>query len=106
MLSCDADFGPCSHSSKCGKDEYLKVTLRVPYAGDWGNLTVRRPGPVRRTQTWTGGQAGRRGHIARAPTATCHQLPQGGFKDGLRVGRDGYMSVVSNAPSLALSRPT
>jgi hypothetical protein len=38
--------------SKCGMDEYMKVTPRVPYDGDWGNLTVRRPGPVRRTQTW------------------------------------------------------
>jgi hypothetical protein len=40
---------PCS---RCGKDEYVKVTLRPPEAGDWGNLRVRRPGPVRATQTW------------------------------------------------------
>lgn len=38
--------------SKCGLDEYLQVTLRLPYDSDWGSRKVRRPGPVRRTQTW------------------------------------------------------
>ncbi|WP_417311021.1 hypothetical protein [Devosia sp.] len=38
--------------SGCGKTRYIRVTLRPPDAGDWGRLTVRRPGPIRRTQTW------------------------------------------------------
>lgn len=38
--------------SKCGRRDYLRVTLRLPEAGDWGSLPVRRPGPVRVTQTW------------------------------------------------------
>jgi hypothetical protein len=38
--------------SKCGRTDYLRVTLRLPEAGDWGSLPVRRPGPVKVTQTW------------------------------------------------------
>lgn len=38
--------------SKCGTTDSLKVALKLPDAGDWGSLTVRRPGPVRVTQTW------------------------------------------------------
>jgi hypothetical protein len=40
---------PCS---RCGTTEFMRVTLTSPFAGDWGNLEVRRPGPVRRIQTW------------------------------------------------------
>lgn len=43
---------PPFQCGKCGKLDYLQVTLRMPAAGDYGNLTIRRPGPVRRTQTW------------------------------------------------------
>jgi len=38
--------------SKCGTTDSLKVSLKLPDAGDWGSLTVRRPGPVKVTQTW------------------------------------------------------
>jgi hypothetical protein len=42
---------PPFRCSSCGKTEFIKVRLRLPRDGDWGNLEVRRPGPVRRTQT-------------------------------------------------------
>ena len=38
--------------SKCGTTEFMRVTLGSAMAGDWGNLSIRRPGPVRRIQTW------------------------------------------------------
>jgi hypothetical protein len=40
---------PCS---KCGKTDYVQVTLRSPEAGDWGHLIVRRPEEVVVTQKW------------------------------------------------------
>lgn len=40
---------PCS---RCGRTDYLRVTLHLPMPGDWGSIVVRRPGPVRRIQTW------------------------------------------------------
>ena len=40
---------PCS---KCGRKDYIRVTLRLPSSGDYGHLEVRRLGPVRKTQTW------------------------------------------------------
>jgi hypothetical protein len=39
----------CSH---CKTADYLKVQMHSPMPGDYGALTVRRPGPVRHTQTW------------------------------------------------------
>lgn len=45
----DAPPFPCS---KCGTAEYVKVKLHLVNLGDYGHLTVRRPGPVRRIQTW------------------------------------------------------
>ncbi len=38
--------------SKCGTTNGMRVTLHSPEVGDYGHLTVRRPGPVRRIQTW------------------------------------------------------
>jgi hypothetical protein len=40
---------PCS---KCRRTDYLRVTLKLPLPGDCGAILVRRPGPVRRIQTW------------------------------------------------------
>jgi len=38
---------PCSNLA-----EYLRVRMHSPMPGDYGHLVVRRPGAVRRTQTW------------------------------------------------------
>jgi hypothetical protein len=38
--------------SRCKTDEMLHAEAGSPRDGDWGNLQVRRPGPVRHTQTW------------------------------------------------------
>ena len=40
---------PCS---KCKTRDYIFVSLRLPAAGDYGHLLIRRPGPVKVTQTW------------------------------------------------------
>ncbi|HEV7275116.1 MAG TPA: hypothetical protein VGN80_02405 [Devosiaceae bacterium] len=40
---------PCS---RCGLGEYLSVKLVLPEAGDYGQLTVRRPAGVVRVQKW------------------------------------------------------
>lgn len=40
---------PCS---KCGSNDLMRVDLRSIEDGDWGNLPVTRPGPVRHVQTW------------------------------------------------------
>jgi len=38
--------------SVCGKTDYVSVKFASPSPGDYGHLTVRRPGPVRHVQTW------------------------------------------------------
>lgn len=40
---------PCS---KCGSAAWMSVKVHTPMMGDYGHLVVRRPGPVRHTQTW------------------------------------------------------
>lgn len=40
---------PCS---RCGTEDYIRVDFHQPHSGDYGHLYVRRPGPVRVTQTW------------------------------------------------------
>lgn len=40
---------PCS---KCKTTDYIFVEIKIPVPGDYGSLMVRRPGPVRKTQTW------------------------------------------------------
>ena len=40
---------PCS---RCGSDRNMFVAMRLPLPGDYGHLQVRRPGPIRKTQTW------------------------------------------------------
>nr|WP_306264936.1 hypothetical protein [Pararhizobium sp. IMCC3301] len=40
---------PCS---KCGKTDYINVTLRFPAMGDYGHLKLRRPDEVKHIQTW------------------------------------------------------
>lgn len=40
---------PCP---RCKTDEYIRVTLNSPYGEDYGRMLIRRPGPVRVTQTW------------------------------------------------------
>ena len=36
----------------CGTDDYVSVALRLPAAGDYGSLIVRRPAGIRLVQTW------------------------------------------------------
>src|SRR3569833_2781191 len=38
--------------SRCKTDRLLRVEMRSIAQGDWGNLEVRRPGVVRKIQTW------------------------------------------------------
>jgi hypothetical protein len=40
---------PCS---QCGRFDYVKIKLQLPQPGDYGQVIVRRPGPVRLIQTW------------------------------------------------------
>ena len=40
---------PCS---RCQSANDLKVSLQTPEPGDYRQLVVRRPGPVRHIQTW------------------------------------------------------
>lgn len=40
---------PCG---KCKTADYVFVQIVIPLPGDYGSLEVRRPGPVRTTQTW------------------------------------------------------
>jgi len=43
---------PPFECSKCGHAGLLRVELRMPKPGDYGNLAIRRPGPVKKIQTW------------------------------------------------------
>lgn len=45
----DAPLFPCS---KCGKIDYVHVNLHGPSDADYGHLVIRRPGKVKRIQTW------------------------------------------------------
>lgn len=38
--------------SKCGKDEFIHVSIRLPQEGDIGRLLIRRPAGIRKTQLW------------------------------------------------------
>lgn len=38
--------------SKCGKANFVRVTLSYPTTWDYGVMVVRRPGEVRQVQTW------------------------------------------------------
>lgn len=38
--------------SRCGNHEHLRVSVKSPWDTDYGALDVRRPGPVKRIQTW------------------------------------------------------
>lgn len=40
---------PCS---RCGTAEHIRVVTRLPAAGDYGHLPVRRPAQVLHIQTW------------------------------------------------------
>jgi len=40
---------PCP---RCKTDEFIRVTLNSPYGADYGSMLIRRPGPIRRIQTW------------------------------------------------------
>lgn len=40
---------PCTN---CETVENIKVSARIPDTGDYGHLIIRRPGEVKRTQTW------------------------------------------------------
>lgn len=42
--SLDAQEPPFT-CSKCGRTDYLRVTLRLPEAGDWGSCRCGDPGP-------------------------------------------------------------
>lgn len=53
LLNPDHDaLEPPFTCSKCGTVEFTRVKLTSPSAADYGNLIIRRPGPVRTTQTW------------------------------------------------------
>lgn len=53
VLDPDRDaLQPPFRCSSCGEIHFLRVTLRLPEAGDWGHLVIRRPGPIIHTQTW------------------------------------------------------
>ena len=43
---------PPFRCGRCGTEEHIKVTLRMPEPGDYGAIQVRRPAGVRRTQLW------------------------------------------------------
>ena len=45
-------YEPAFGCSNCKRDDYISVKLRMPATGDYGDLLVRRPGPVKRIQTW------------------------------------------------------
>ncbi len=47
----EADLAPFP-CSRCGTDQFIRVKYHQPSLGDYGHLVVRRPGPVRVTQTW------------------------------------------------------
>lgn len=38
--------------SKCRTTEFMRVTLTSAMPGDYGHIVIRRPGAVRRIQTW------------------------------------------------------
>lgn len=40
---------PCS---KCGKRDYINVTLQIPSGADYGHILVRRPAGIERRQKW------------------------------------------------------
>jgi len=59
---------PCS---RCATQQFMRVNLRLPDPGDWGNLLVRRPAEVVRIQKW---RTVRLGDNARpAPPATVEE---------------------------------
>jgi len=43
---------PPMECSRCGTREMMRVNFRSPRDGDYGNLDIRRPGPVKHIQTW------------------------------------------------------
>ena len=45
-------LAPPFSCSVCGKTEYVTVKLTSALPGDYGHLSIRRPGAVRRIQTW------------------------------------------------------
>ncbi len=45
-------YAPPFPCSKCGTADHMRVSMHSPMIGDYGALVVRRPGPVKRTQTW------------------------------------------------------
>lgn len=49
----DCDWQYCPFvCSRCGKREFIDITMYRPDPGDYGQLTVRRPGKVKHVQTW------------------------------------------------------
>jgi hypothetical protein len=52
IYSADQDaHDPVFKCSRCDSWDIF-VSFRIPAAGDYGSLLIRRPGPVRKTQTW------------------------------------------------------
>ncbi|WP_127751780.1 hypothetical protein [Devosia sp. 1566] len=43
---------PPFNCSVCGKSDYVTVRLTSALPGDYGHLSIRRPGEVRTIQTW------------------------------------------------------
>ena len=44
---------PFPRCGRCGKFEYLSTSLRMPEAGDYGSLRVRRPAGFEVSELWT-----------------------------------------------------
>ena len=53
---------PPFECSRCGRADYIHVALKIALVGDYGHIIVRRPGPVRRTQTWYNEKLGGSGY--------------------------------------------
>ncbi|MEM9211533.1 MAG: hypothetical protein AAGA63_08595 [Pseudomonadota bacterium] len=43
---------PLFACSRCNRHDYINVRIHVPHPGDYGSLTVKRPGPIKTIQTW------------------------------------------------------
>lgn len=59
--------------SKCRCTAFMRVTLTSPMAGDYGHIVVRRPGPVRRIQTWRDVHPPRRPALLITPSNPTHK---------------------------------
>ena len=55
MVLLDSDwpaFSPPFPCSKCNSTEFLDVRTSTPGPGDFGKLSIRRPGAIKTVQLW------------------------------------------------------